>query len=156
MTASAPVTDIGINADLSVRELCRLHRAVKLNGTFFTATALFLIGSKDALTDNSDIVKVGLYAVIRTAADCDLELVRKHNITVTDIKPFVDFKAERICVDKTENAGRTLTGNNGTNLCARAARFKSSVLQEKDQFGDFIIGNALNFNCQTACHGNLG
>ena len=82
--------------------------------------------------------------------------MRKHNVTVADIKFFVNFKTESICVDKTENAGRTLAGNNGTNLFARAACFKSSLFKKKNKLGDFIIRNALNFNGHTSCHGNLG
>ena len=75
--------------ELSVRELCRLHRASGLYRTVFATAALFKIYFGSALTDYSEVVYIRLYAVVWATADRYFEFVRKLCAVISEIKSLV-------------------------------------------------------------------
>ena len=93
MTATAMVADFGVNVYFTVNKRGGFHRAVGRDNALFTAATLFLIGLKNALTDYAEVVKVGLYAVVRTAAHGNFKLVWQCHIAVSHKKSFVNFLA---------------------------------------------------------------
>ena len=149
------VAGVGIDRKLAVNELCSADRAGDLNLTFLAAAAFLEVVRGNTLTDDAEVVEVGLYAVVRAAADRDLEFVGKGNVVVALIKTLVDFLAELVGLDQTEAAGRALAGYNGTNECARAARLKSVRGEKFDQRIDIVVFDTLNFDRKTGGHDSL-
>ena len=155
LAASAMVAGVCVDRKLAVNELCRADRAGDLNLTFLAAAAFFKVVRGNTLTDYTEVVEVGLYAVVRTAADSDLEFVGKGNVVVTLIKTLVDLLAELVGLDQTEAAGRTLAGYNGTNERTRTSRLEAVRGEKFDQRIDVVVFDALNFDRKTGGHGSL-
>ena len=94
------------------------------------------------MTLNAEIVEAGFNTAVGTAAHTDLELVGELYVIPTKVVPLVDLACERLCVKVTVNAGRTLAGGNGTDLCTRAAEDKGVSVRKSLGFLDLFKRDA--------------
>ena len=85
------ITCILIDRDLPVDHFRHMDRAVILDLTYLASPAFLQVDLRHSLTDDPKIIQVRLYAVIRAAAHCDLKFMRQLDLTVTVVKPFMDF-----------------------------------------------------------------
>ena len=90
-TASAMVAQIAVDNYFSVNHRSRIYRAVVDYLAGLAASALVVSHFGHTLTDNAKVVKVGLNAVVGTAAHCDFELMGQFNVAVTLEEALVDF-----------------------------------------------------------------
>ena len=81
------------------------------------ASAAFLhIDMRDSLPDNSDIVQIRFYAVIRTPSDGNLKFMREHNIMIAHIKSFMQFFTQAERIQQSVLTRCSLTGHHRTHL----------------------------------------
>ena len=144
-TTAAVVTCIGINADLAVNDLGDLDGAGFHYLALLTATALGVIDHGNLLADDTQVVQAGFRAVIGTAANTDLELVRQGNTVVADVELLVDLFRQAIGIGQAILAGGTLTGDNRTNQRTGTAGGQVMLSQEIDQRLDVLVLDPLDF-----------
>ena len=149
------VASIGIKIELTVDKLCRADGTSRLDLTFCASAALVKIVCGNALTDDSEVIEVGLDAVVGASANRDIEFVGELDLVDAFIKALVDLFAEVIGVDQTEAAGRALAGNYGTNERSRAAGLKAVLGEKGDKCIDAFVFHALNFDGKSGGHSHF-
>ena len=155
LAASAMIAQAFVEAELTVNDLCGANGAGGLYLTLLATAAFFKIVCGHALTDDAEVVEVGLYAVVGAAADRDLEFMGKLDLVVALIKTFVDLFAELIGFDQTETAGRALAGDNGTNECSGSSCFKPVRGEKGDERVDIFVFYALDLDRKASGHSDL-
>src|SRR5512137_1402058 len=95
----AVVANIPINVHDILFYCTRLHGAGKDNRAFCASFAEIAVVLRYHLADDADIVEIRLDAVVRAAADGDLEFVRQGDLAKALIKALVDFGRQSLCID---------------------------------------------------------
>ena len=146
-------------ARLVVADELFLDKARRMDGAFLDAriapAAQLGHGHGHSLSDDADVVEVGLHAVVGAAAHRDLELVGKGDAAVPLIKEGVQLFRKGEGIDEPVLAGRALARDDGPHLCARAARLQPALLQKGDERFRFFIGDALDLAGEAHGHGDL-
>ena len=119
-----------VNDSLAVGHGNCARGAICGNKTFLASAADLAVEGEGLATLNADVVEARLHTAVGTAANADLEFVRKLDVAHTDIEFIVNDLCDSLSVDISENAGRALAGGDGTDLCARAAEIKSALGKE--------------------------
>ena len=155
LTASAMIASVFVDLELAVNEHCRADGAGCLYLTLFTSAALIEIVCGNALTDDAEVVEVGLYAVVGTAAERDLEFMGELDLVEALIETLVDLFAELIRFDQTEAAGRALAGDNGTNERTCSAGFKTVLCEKFDKSVNVFVFYSLDLDGKSGGHSDL-
>jgi hypothetical protein len=103
----------------------------------------------------SKIVKAGLYAAVGATANGYLEFVRKLNICPPEIIFFIYFGCYCVRIAVAENAGGSLAGGNGTDLCACSTKAQPVLCGKRLCLFYFIKRNTGHFNTLSACANKL-
>src|SRR5699024_7184915 len=64
----------------------RVHRALRHDSALLTCVAAVLVVVRHALPDDAEVVQARLHAVVRAAADADLELVRQLHAVPAEVE----------------------------------------------------------------------
>ena len=107
------------------------------------ALAAAFIKVRDTLADDAEIVQIRLDTVVRAAADCDLKFVRKCNIMVALVKTMVNLLGECEGVEQAVLAGRSLAGDDRTDLCAGTTGLQACLCDVGLKCLDIFIWNPL-------------
>ena len=132
-----------------------MHGTALDDAALDAAAALVEVLLRHALAVDAEVVEAGLDAVVRAAADGDLELVRQPDVVPALIEALVDGTRERDRVDQTVLAGRALAGDDGANLRAGAAGLKTVLREEGAERLDIGERDALHLDGQAGGHGDL-
>ena len=136
--ASAVVADSSVNGDFSVDKLGCLHRAGSFYLAFFAALAGVNVDVGNVLTDDAEVVEVGLYAVIGAASAGNFEFVGQLDLTVAEIEEIMDLFAESEGIVSAVLAGSALAGNYRADFGAGAAGGKSCLSNILLKSGDVV------------------
>ena len=74
--ATAVIALVGRNMDLAIHQFSNLDRAAINNLALLAAVALGHVNLGDTLSDDTEVVQAGLYAVVGTSAYCNLKFMR--------------------------------------------------------------------------------
>src|SRR5699024_2292032 len=139
----------------SVSHLRHADRAVILNLADLAAAALLQIDLGNSLADDTEVIQIRFYTVIRTSADRNLELVRQLHFPVSVIESLVDLLRQRECIDQSVLAGCSLTGYDRADFRTCTSSLKSCLHQILSQRFDIVKRYSLDFHRQTGSHGHL-
>ena len=154
-TASAVVAHILVPVESALAQTACADGAGLFDLTDLAAAAFGEVVRRHALADDAKVVQIGLDAVVRAAADGDLELVRQPDVVPALVEALVDGTRKRDRVDQTVLAGRALAGDDGANLRAGAAGLKTVLREEGAERLDIGERDALHLDGQTGGHGDL-
>lgn len=93
-----------------------MDRTILLQLAFFAGTAILDMILRHSCAHDTQIVQGRLYAVIGTAACCDLEFMRQGYPTIALIEACMDFIAQRIGIIQTILTGVALQETTGRTL----------------------------------------
>ena len=112
------------------------------------AAALVEVLLRHALAVDTEVVEAGLDAVVRAAADGDLELVRQSDVVPADEELVVDPLGKGLGVKEAVDADGALAGHDGAYDGAGAAGDEARGLHLGDQGLEVLVGDALDLNGQ--------
>ena len=153
--AAAVVAGVRVDDQARVRQLRRADGAVLLHRAGLAGAALLGFKGRHALADDAEVVQVRLYAVVRAAAQGDLELVGQLHAVPALVEHLVDLLREGKGVVQAVLAGRALAGDHRAHLAARAARGEPFLGQIRADGRDVLVGHALDFDRQARGHGHF-
>ena len=107
------------------------------------ALAAAFIKVRDALTDDTEVVQIRLHAVVRAATDRNLEFVRKRDAMVALVKTMVNLLGQCKGVKQAVLTGRSLAGDDRTDLCTGTAGLQACLCDVGLKCLDIFIWNAL-------------
>lgn len=154
-TASAVDAEAAVNLKNSVYDGCRAHRADSAHGTLFAAAALFGIKGGHHLANQTDIVQIGFYTVVRTAANGNLEFMGKLYRAVALIEAVVYLLGDRKRVQLSVTAGSSLAGDNRTHEGTGTAGGEPFLCDKGAEGFNLFIGDALHLHRHAASEGNI-
>ena len=127
----------------AVYDFGRTDRTGCSYAALLAALAAAFIKVRDTLADDAEIVQIRLDTVVRAAADCDLKFVRKRNVMVALVKTMVNLLGKCEGVEQAVLAGRSLAGDNRTDLCAGTAGLQTCLCDVGLKCLDIFIWNPL-------------
>lgn len=104
------------------------------------AAAFGEVVRRHALADDAEVVQIGLDAVVRAAADGDLELVRQSDVVPADEELVVDPLGKGLGVKEAVDADGALAGHDGAHDGAGAAGDEARGLHIGDQGLEVLVG----------------
>ena len=127
----------------TVYDFGRTDRTGCSYAALLAALAAAFIKVRDTLADDAKIVQIRLHAVVRAATDRDLEFVRKRDAMVALVKAMMNLLGKCEGVEQAVLAGRSLAGDNRTNLCAGTAGLQTCLCDVGLKCLDIFIWNPL-------------
>ena len=152
--AAAVVADLFIDLQLSVHNGGGLHRTGFLHLADLAAAADLAVKLRNPLANDTQIVQIGLHAVIGTSAHRDLEFMRQLNAGIAMVEHFMDLIGKRVGIQKAVLAGGSLAGYHRTDLGTGSASFQTGFRQFLPQRVNISIGHADDLHRQTGRHGD--
>ena len=95
---------------------------------------------------DAQIVQGRLYAVIGTAACCDLEFMRQGYPTIALIEACMDFIAQRIGIIQTILTGGSLAGYYRSDLCSCSSCLQTFLRNKFLKLFDLFVGDSLDLH----------
>lgn len=92
---------------------CRVYRALRHHSALLTCVAAVLVVVRHALADDAEVVQPRLHAVVRAAADADLELVRQLHAVPAEVELVVDAVGKGLRIRQAVHAHAPLQGTMG-------------------------------------------
>ena len=137
--------------NFSVCNFCNVIRTCRFYRTFFTAFAHICVNHRNSLSDNSHIIQIRLYTVIRTSTYSNLKFMRQCNLSVSFIKTLINLLRKCIGIQKTILAGCSLAGYHRTHFSTGSSRHQAFFCNKLLKFINFIIWNSLYLHRKSCC-----
>lgn len=113
----------------AIHNFGRADRTGRSYAALFASFAAAFIKVRDTLADDAEIVQIRLDTVVRAATDRDLEFVRKRDAMVALVKTMVNLLRQCKGVKQAVLTGRSLAGDDRTDLCTGTAGLQACPLR---------------------------
>ena len=104
---------------------------------------------RDSLTDDSQIIQVRFYTVIRASTYCDLEFMRQFDVMISHIKTMMDLLRDTKGIQQTILTGGSLTGHDRSHLRTGSSGGQSFFCDKLTECFYIFIRNALHLHSQS-------